>query len=140
MSMPPFEPGSPSYAKDKAAIWKAINEIWRELKRPQPANQPTETIFSFAGKPVADQSSPPYSARMSANINRIMVTLGVAGETPSVVKVYLNGEEISTVTVWANEQSAFDLPDADMNDGDFLTVAVTVPGINAADFTIQAFW
>lgn len=138
--MPSNELGPPSYAKDKEAIWKEIHAIWRELKRAQPGPQPTETIFSFAGSPPEGQLSPPYQARLSAAIQKVMVGLGTAGSTASVVKVYLNNEEIVSVILEPSVQSSFVLSDVTMTDGDFITTAVTTVGSGALDFTVQVHW
>lgn len=138
--MPPNGPTPPSYAKDQAAIWKEIRALWRQTQQGQDDRFPTETIFSFAGGPFAGSQSPPYQARLSAKIRQITVVLGTAGSTSSTVVAYLNGTAFSTIVIAAGDKTAFDLPDEVMNEGDVVTVAVTVLGTGALDFTIQMHW
>ncbi len=122
---------------------KRVEDLERRLRsrvidnRPEPL-EPLEATFSHAGTPTTAVSPRWYPSR-TANLYRVLVSLGTTGTTSTVVTVYVNGGSQGTITLTsgtAKNTGTFD--DVLVADTDYLTVAATTVGTGAAKLTVQA--
>lgn len=103
-----------------------------------PAEPMLEATFSHKGTPSTDESGP-WSPHRTATLRQVLVLLGTAGSTNTIVTVYVNGGSQGTVTLGngvTKNTAVFD--DVLVADTDILTVAATTVGTGAADLTVQA--
>lgn len=99
-----------------------------------------EAIFSHAGTPPAlTKSGKWYSFGRDVVLHKVLLSLGTAGTSSTVVTVYKNDVSIGTITaasgvavVTAAMTSTF------LGNTDHLRIAVTTVGTGAKDLTVQA--
>lgn len=105
--------------------------------RPAPP-EPLEAVFSHAGSPTTTESGRWYPRR-TVTLTDVLVSLGTAGTSNTVVTVYVNGGSQGTITLGSGIHASMGLfDDVLVADTDYLTVAATTVGTGAADLTVQA--
>lgn len=107
----------------------------RPVNRPEPS--PADIVFSHAG-PVATSTSPKAVTR-GGTLTSVIVTLGTAGSSSTVVTVYKNGSSIGTVTLASSATiGRGSMVQSFAPDIDKLHVAITTAGTGAADLVAMA--
>lgn len=104
-----------------------------------PLGREREALFSTATAPVAGQVSPPYGVNGPSTALRFRVFLPTAGSSSSVVKLYLNGAVIASITLASGALSGSTTLAEPLADGDVLTVAATTVGAGVTGMTAIAY-
>lgn len=129
---------APDLRRMVAAIERRLGILERRL-RPGAVNDDThETLFSYAGALVAS-TSPPVRLRHGGTLTVLVVTLGTAGSTDSVLTVQKNGATVATVTVPSSSTTHTGQVGAYFSaDTDKLILTITTAGTDAANMTAEA--
>lgn len=98
---------------------------------------PLEATFSHAGTPTTATSGRWYPRR-TARLTDVVVSLGTAGSSSTVVTVYVNGGSQGTITLGSGVNKATGTFDDVLTTDDYLTVAATTVGTGAANLVVQS--
>lgn len=116
-----------------------IDILERRLRALENSYEP-ELPFVQSGA-VSVGESPPWIRRKGGTLVGVLVALGAAGSSATVVTVRKNGSTVATVTLAAGtDQAETTLSEPAAPNMDRFTAAVTTAGSGATDLTVHTRW
>lgn len=129
----------PDLASRDAQINQRVDILERRLGRLEAAYEP-ELPFVQSGEVTVD-NSPPWVRRKGGKLTEIVILLGIAGSSATVVQMRKNGTTIATGSLGSGvDQIHITLNEPAAADADRFVAYVTSAGSGAEDLTVETRW
>lgn len=131
---------TPDLRRILAALERRLGILERRITGQTASVDDSESIiFSYAGALVDGTTSPPIRTIRGGILAVLVVMLGTAGSTDTIILVERNGTTVATVTVPASTEAyEAEVGARFLADSDALTLTIDTAGTGAADMTADA--